>query len=175
MSTIETSAPSYDGNRLVSKPDAARYLGKSARTIEQYVTDGRLPAQYITGAHGLQAKFYHSDLIRLKEVLDTPTVRAVSSSSNGPSPPPADPTAVARITEFESGARLMGQLLKGRYEPPAPKRWMTLDQAADYSGLPTAVLRRAVRKKTLAAIRHLSRKDGSTFYVTRDAVDKMWP
>jgi hypothetical protein len=51
------------------------YTGKSKRTIQTCINNKRHAVTYVTGRHGRQAEFQAEEVLRLKEELDTPTVR----------------------------------------------------------------------------------------------------
>ncbi len=53
---------------------------------------------------------------------------------------PATTAPAVQERTFEDGARLMATILKSRELSAAPKPWLTLDEAAEYSGLPKAYL-----------------------------------
>ena len=60
----------------MNKREAAEFLGKSTRRIAEYVSRGKLKATYINGKTGKEAAFDPEELKRLKEEMETPSVRA---------------------------------------------------------------------------------------------------
>jgi hypothetical protein len=60
----------------MSKPEVCEYLGKSKRTIETFVSRGRLGVSYFAGANGKTAQFRRAEVEALDRELKTPVHRA---------------------------------------------------------------------------------------------------
>jgi hypothetical protein len=134
----------------MSKAEVARYLGKSERSVENYVAQDRLPVRYLNTSKGRTAIFDTHDVEHLKRDLETPMVVA-RPLVNGPDDPShfmrPEETAVARVPPAisidEHFARLLQSIVRAREEPPKP--WLTLDEAVAFSGLTRAWLLREAR------------------------------
>lgn len=61
----------------MNKKQAAEYLGKSPRSIADYVKQGKLKLVYLSGKNGKEASFALSDLEQLKTEMETPIPRVV--------------------------------------------------------------------------------------------------
>lgn len=91
--------------QYMSKREALEYLGKSSmRTLENYVKDGKLPAEYVEGATGKVLRFRREDLELLKAGAAQPWVRNTATAA--PAAPVIAPTAVATVARSEPDGRL---------------------------------------------------------------------
>lgn len=70
------------GGIMLSKKEAAEYLNISTRTLERYVSDGRLSVRYEESANGQVALFELDELNRLREEKQTPRIKPVSEPSD---------------------------------------------------------------------------------------------
>lgn len=139
------TAPFAPGITL-SKADAARAIGKSERTLEQYVHDGRIAVRYENTTRGRTAIFERADVERLKAELAVPQVRAVAAPQSSVATatvqreanPPRLDTAVRGAEDFIELVRTIRDA-----QPPPLLPWLTLDQASEASGLPKAFLSQA--------------------------------
>jgi predicted DNA-binding transcriptional regulator AlpA len=146
-------------NATLTKRDVIELLGKSKRTIDTYMADGRLPYDYVTGANGKQAAFSREDVERLKRELETPiraTPGAVAvTDSNRIEPYRADPQAIAGT---------IAAVLREALHAPAPVRpWLTLAEATQWSGLPASYLVRAAKEGKVKAL-NVARNGGRAFW-----------
>lgn len=66
---------------MLSKKEAAEYLGVSTRSLERYVSDGRLSVRYEESANGEVALFDPNELNQLREEKQTPRIKPVSEHS----------------------------------------------------------------------------------------------
>lgn len=147
---------STQSDRLITKKEACDLLDKSPRSLNQYMSSGKLSAHYITGAGGREARFDREEVERLRIEFDTPIDSATHREKLGLLPPPPtvsndahgnlhppsavslariDPEAVTTAAEAFAAA-----LRDGLRPESAPKPWLTLAEAAEYSGLPAAYL-----------------------------------
>jgi len=114
----------------MTKAEVCAYLGKSPRTIASYAADGRLPAHYIHGPNGREVRFARADVERMKRDNETPVVRPVPNG--GESTALARTNVVHRADDPFDLAYIFQRAAE--YAKPAPRLWLTLDEAADYSG-----------------------------------------
>ncbi len=68
-------------SKTLSKREVIQFLGRSKRTVETYIAEGRLPVSYVNGRNGKEAVFQRSDVERFKREMDTPMVRALAVSN----------------------------------------------------------------------------------------------
>ena len=126
----------------MTKREACEFLGKSARSVVDYVKAGRLSVEYVSGRTGRQAVFHRAEVERLKRDIETPLVRQGFA------------TLAARNDETENGvtdsrlirdaplaARSLAEMFRAALpQSPAPKPWLDLKGAVEYSGLPASYL-----------------------------------
>ncbi len=129
-----------------SKAEAAARLGVSARTVERYIDSGRLGSRQqhapgrkpvvVVDPAGLNALLAESAAVPASLVRSAPAAASPAAS--------AAPLAA------------LAELLASRLAPPAPaaplKPWLTLDEAAEYSGLPAPWLLAQARSGSLVAV-----------------------
>jgi excisionase family DNA binding protein len=127
----------------MSKPEVCEYLGKSKRTVETMVARGRLGIAYVQGANGKTAVFRRADVEALKREIDTPMHRATPAEP-APTQMSAPGALALRPAASDPFAGLAAHLAKlaAAFPSPAPTvgRWLTLDAAAEASGLPKSWL-----------------------------------
>jgi excisionase family DNA binding protein len=154
---MQPNAARLAPSKTLSKREVIDFLGKSKRTIETYIADGRLPCRYFNGPNGKQAEFDRADAERLKRDLDEPMVRAVTVKETAQNFTGAAVTKIASPVAAASAAgadrlqQLLAAVLEGRLVE-RPKPWLTLDEAAEYSGLPRAWLLVQARSGALRAV-----------------------
>jgi excisionase family DNA binding protein len=66
------------GGIVLSKKEAAEYLGVSPRTLERYVRDSKLSVRYEDSANGEVALFDPDELARLVEEKQIPRIKSAS-------------------------------------------------------------------------------------------------
>jgi excisionase family DNA binding protein len=88
---------------MLSKKEAAEYLGISSRTLERHVKDGKIGVRYQPGATNDVAMFDEQDLENFKNERQIPKVKPtfVQTSSELADQPPTDLTD--RITQSSGG------------------------------------------------------------------------
>ena len=124
----------------LTRAEACEQLGCSPRTLNRYVADGRIVSYYMRGASGQQeARFRPHEVAALKAELDVPAIRAVT--------PPAvqalATVAAPAIREIgDSVGAALAKIADAMRPAATAKPWLTLDEAAAYSGLPKAFLLR---------------------------------
>jgi excisionase family DNA binding protein len=127
-----TRAEILEGVTELTKREVIEYLGKSKRTVETMIAQGRLPAQYFNGPNGKQAAFARADVERLKGEIETPMVRPAARLEA------AVETAKSLAPLAEAIAAALRTALQA--DVPKPRAWLTLDEAVEYSGLPKSYL-----------------------------------
>jgi predicted DNA-binding transcriptional regulator AlpA len=154
-------------NPTLTKRDVIELLGKSKRTIDTYMADGRLPYDYVTGANGKQAAFSREDVERLKRELETP-IRATPGSTVARTPGAVVATDSSRIEPYRADpqaiAGTIAAVLREALHAPAPVRpWLTLHEAVAWSGLPASYLVRAAKEGKVKAL-NVARNGGRAFW-----------
>lgn len=135
------TAPAPATKPALSKAEAAEFIGVSPRTVSRLLAEGKLSAYYVKGDSGQrEIRISRSDAERAKAEIETPALLAV--------PAPAEQAlAKAAPALNELGASLSASL-GGALERIAdalrpaepPKPWLTLAEAAEFSGLPASWL-----------------------------------
>jgi predicted DNA-binding transcriptional regulator AlpA len=147
-----TNAP----NATLTKRDVVALLGKSKRSVDTYMADGRLPYEYVSTPNGRTAAFQRADVERLKRDLEMP-LRG-NRNEVAVTPPqrvPVDPQAVAGT---------IAAVLREALHAPAPVRpWLTLHEAVAWSGLPATYLVRAAKEGKVKAL-NVARNGGRAFW-----------
>lgn len=167
----------------MTKREVVEYLGKSKRTIETYIADGRLRARYFNGTNGKQAIFDRRSVEEFKREMEAVWVPVVKEGDRKPPVTGANgflAAKLARIEEAVTGTGNAGStalapieaaqslaplaqaiaaaLREGQRGAPEPKPWLTLPEAAQYSGLPAHWL---VAQARLGGIRAVNVGTGS--------------
>ena len=126
----------------MTKAEVQEFLGKSKRSVETYVSDGRLPAKYFNGPNGKTAIFERADVEAFKRSAD----EVWEPNGHGTANPGSMAVVPARgaVPAADMFAGLAEHLarLSAAYPPPVPVlgTWATLDDAAKQSGLPKSYL-----------------------------------
>lgn len=146
----------------MNRKEAAQFLGVSEKTVSRYVSGGRLKASRVRGALDVSIE----DLEALKEAIETPQPVPQKSETGQDSSvlvplkssPKSDPSnlvfdALARLLARELAQgdtpRQEGQSQPSHGVPISEKLLLTLDEAAELSGLSAARLRAAIGEGTL--------------------------
>lgn len=66
---------------MLTKKEAAEYLGVSPRTLERYVKEGKVSVRYETSSNGEMALFDQEELAELAEDRQTPRIRPAVGDS----------------------------------------------------------------------------------------------
>jgi hypothetical protein len=94
-------------------------------------------------------------------ILSPATVKIITADVLHPVPMPTanSDSAIVKKTHRDTGimpqadiAPLLQALIRPRFEPPS-KPWLTVPEAAEWSGLPENLLRKALKEKALAGIK----------------------
>lgn len=143
---------------LKSKREAAELLGVSTRGVERAVRRGHLNVQYRDSKHGKKAWFRAIDLDRYKRQQQTREPLGFTSGIPGQPPGPHVGTLIPMV-EIEPRHRKA----RGRDTVPVADRLtLTLDEAAQLSGLPRSFMAQSIRSGKLYSI-----KIGRSHYVKR--------
>jgi hypothetical protein len=172
----------------MTKAEAAAFLGKSERRVAQYMHDGKIRVTYIDSRHGRLATLNREDIERLNREIKSPGTRVgspaspISNDISGHTADPGSPgsTALARIEPAASSSMAMvafAEALKGMMQGvapaapvAAPKPFMSLAEAVDYSGLPKRLITCLIRAGALPAFRH-----AGTWFLKRTDLDALKP
>lgn len=125
----------------MSKPEVCEYLGKSKRTVETFISKGRLGVGYFQGPNGKTAVFNRSEVEALKLDIDTPMYRAVPADTAIPGSMALVPAPADQRTDPISDAILLS-LLRGvpAAQPTMPGPFVGLADAVAISGMPASWL-----------------------------------
>ena len=138
----------------MTKREVCAHLGKSKRTVETYISDGRLPCEYVNGPNGKQLSFRAEDVERMKRDIDMPIARTPPVCTDTATPVPS--TALAYRADSDPFAGLAAHLARlgaaFPSKPPALKPYVTLAEAVEYSGLPAAFLISQAREGSIDAV-----------------------
>ena len=169
------TAAAKPATELMTKREVCDALGKSMRTVSEYMAKGKLPVQYVSGTNGRQAFFKSEDVQRLKGEFETPLVKVVPAGKESISPAVSNDAgggALAFVRNPPPGASdasVVAAFKAAMYERPAePKPFMDIEAASLYSGLPERLLRRLIRQSRLPAERL-----GWSLYVKRSDLDHL--
>jgi hypothetical protein len=140
----------------MSKVEVIEYLGKSKRTVETFVSKGRLGVSYFEGPNGKTAIFQREEVEALKRDIDTPTYRATPETATsrqgfahfGPTPPSRPALVSAPSASGGSlGVTDLAMIFARAAEyakPPAPVTmpgpFVGLAEAVELSGMPASWL-----------------------------------
>jgi uncharacterized protein YodC (DUF2158 family) len=135
---------------MLTKREVVVRLGKSKRTVETYIADGRLNCHYVNGPNGKQAAFHEEDVERLKTELDTPMVRAVHDHALVPVA-----QAIAPRDPFEGLAAHLAKLAALFPAPPkALPAYVTLHVALQITGLSATTIKELAGRNRVATHRY---------------------
>lgn len=155
--------PASDFSDWLTKQQAAEALGVSTKTLEQWAQRGRLQqASWKRPGGGARITVYHpADVARLRQerqpgapAFVVPAVPAAAGNGRA-----AEPTALAApLPPVEEILRaLVGAVVRAASEKSEKSEntrlFLTLDEAAEASGLPRAYLRRLIAEGKLEAIK----------------------
>jgi excisionase family DNA binding protein len=135
-----------------TRQEAADYLGVSTKTISKYVKQGKLSARYEKGPTGEALFLDKGEVEALKETQAQVAYKPATQA-------PAIPTPAHLPVETGTTERILEALAKALTQngPPPSKLLLTIDEAAQVSGLPRSNLRAAIGESRLPAV-HVSRR-----------------
>jgi hypothetical protein len=143
--------------QLLDKHQAAKRLGVHWRTVLLFAKDGKLQSESVRDSktNQMTMKFPVDAVERLRKERAAPVVniKPVEKPETG-----APKTALQRIQprgEVDAAVLLnrVFERLVMEPHPPAPKPWLNLQEASEYSGLSARLLRLLVRRGELPALR----------------------
>jgi excisionase family DNA binding protein len=138
---------------LKSKREAARDLGLSTRGIERAVRRGQLTVLYRDSKHGKTAWFSPHQLGQYKELQEAR--KSVGFTSGIPGRPPGNGPMVGTLipmVEMES-RRQMERRRGANPVPVADRLTLSLEEAAQLSGLPRTFIVKNIHDGKLKAVR----------------------
>lgn len=138
----------------IPKAEAAQMLGVSTREIERKAAAGRIQMKKVRlpGDKTDRAVYLTDDIDRVKQEREAGAMQL--TVAQGHALPSAVPAWLAAV-------------LQPRTEP-INKAWLTLDEAAAYSGLPAPEISRLVRGLNVHAIGH----GHKTWRIQRESLDE---
>jgi hypothetical protein len=139
------------GESELNKKEASEFLGKSSRSVADYVAQGRLKVVYVAGKNGKEASFDPAELKRFKEEMETPVVRGTVSAENGSKVP-------AIRSEQSNQLAALVQALSQQSGGGLPslteldvKPILSLAEVQRFTGIPRQRLMEAIKAKKLKA------------------------
>lgn len=126
----------------MTKREVIEYLGKSKRTIETYIGDGRLPVRYCNGPNGKAAIFDRANVEAFKLELAAiwEPARRPATAEGGTALTPISPRQLAPIAPSFDAAAIRSAITEA-ITSTRVKPWLGIDDAARFSGLPKSWLR----------------------------------
>lgn len=141
----------------MNKREVCEYLGKSKRSVETYISSGRLTAKYFNGPNGKTTVFDRADVAAFKDRMSETYDPVIKDPAGALALVKAQPVAVA------PPARVFEPLPPAAHQPPAAptprvKPWLTLEEAEAFSGLTARwLLTQAESAKPLVTVRDMGR------------------
>jgi excisionase family DNA binding protein len=144
---------------MVSKKEAAEYLGVSTRAVERYTASGKLPCIYTQGKFGKEANYNQEDLEKFKGELQTPTYQPeiLDPPTSSDTIPPPDSAPLSRVSggenlllDYEERFLVALENLANR-TPVSEKLLLSLKEAQKLTGLSREFLREAIKLEKLQA------------------------
>jgi hypothetical protein len=142
----------------MNKKETAASLGITTRTLERHMSAGRITYSMRAGATGKEAFFEPAEVERFGVELNGETISPAVVREAATSPD-EQPRQLARLPDAQaaqqfaallaSGVResmreIVAELVAGDSLPQAPAVWLTIEQAADWLGLPRAAITKAL-------------------------------
>jgi predicted DNA-binding protein (UPF0251 family) len=142
----------------MNKKETADALGITTRTLERHMSAGRVAYDMRKGKTGEAAFFEPAEVERFRTELNTPTIpgkvqeatQALATTSH---------VEARQLVARREGQQLAALMASGVREamreivselsiseslPPAPSVWLTIEQAAEWLGLPRNAVQRAL-------------------------------
>lgn len=133
----------------LSKPEAAKRLGKTPRRVDQLIAEGKLRGRKVPGDAGRDITEVHAGSIE----AFLGRREAVRQTGSGSLVKRLEHLAVARREEIETSTPSVSSA------PPAAHLFLTLAEASAYSGRPEGELLELIRSGELPARRVKCRRD----------------
>ena len=175
--TTTTTAITTPYDRWITLDAAAKYLGYSKRMIERFCKARLLVTIYGRPADARQkTRLVDPDQVAsLKDQITTGEVSLKYNKSKQlvrqkPVPVTANAVDLRRVAKtMQKSSQLT------RYTQTSDDPWLTVEEAATYSRLPAAYLRRCIDGNELDARNVLDRTDRFSWRIKRSAVDGLPP
>jgi hypothetical protein len=159
------AAPTQTNDEWITKEEAAKMLGVSTRQIERLAARGLIQRRYIKPGKGNR---YGQTQVQGAAVLTMTKERQAAmrgDSGDGSTrvavaPAARSQTALATNAQADFFTGLAAHLAKlsAAFPPPAKNPWLTLDEAAEFSGLTKAwLLEQAASVVPMLAIRDMGK------------------
>jgi len=148
MSDMATPQTQHD--EWIDSEKACKILGLKLRAFQRKVQSGFVRRQILppSADHNRQQALYSlEDVMNLKESKDNGASFAVAHTS-APLAAIAPTTAIALRDLQQTALQALARSVQQETKPP-DKPWLTLKEAADYSGLPEHWLRRRCKESAL--------------------------
>ena len=126
----------------MTRTEAAKYLGVSPRSINNYVKRGELSVKYINGKYGQEAQFKQSDLDAFRKAKEIPTFKP-SNPDNLPIPRGKINNQSLALASPRNRPLLITEI--------AAKPLLKLDEVALLTGLSKNFLRNQIQEGKLRA------------------------
>ena len=142
----------------VPKAKAAEMLGVSTREIERKAAAGRIRTQKVRlpGDKNDKAVYAVGDITTVKDQREAAALQLTVGP--GQAAPHALPSVVAALTA----------VLQQTAPPRVERAWLTLDEAATYSGLPASEIARLIRERQVYAMG----RGHVTWRIQRESLDE---
>ena len=167
QNNLQTSNNPAGSVGWISKSEAARLLDKSERTVLAMAADGRIQAkQEKDPTHGQKVTLFHAgDVARLAEGLTTSVSLQVGTQAIANLP--------ARLSDSEVVAQFKRAMFDGGAAVDRPlKPWLTINEAAEYSGLPASTVRALIDAGQLPSL-DCGPRPGGRYRVKRADLDSI--
>lgn len=142
----------------MNKREAAAAVGVSTKTLERFVTEGKLHPKKVHGPTGLQNEFDEAEIEALARERATPISEARPAVERQAEKRQEQTQAIMRRNSGNTDAlAMLAQLIRPTGKPGAPavaiesKVFLTVKEAAALSGLGVSHLEDAVKRKKLKA------------------------
>lgn len=140
---------------------AAEYIGASTRKLRRLAHDGEIRRQHIPPAPG---RPYQSMVYNAEDVI---AYKARASAGDSPDGTPFVSPA-ASYAPASALPQALELLAKSLAPPPRVKRWLTLDEAIEYSGLPRGYLLKSARAAVCAFALNVGTHERPRYRFDRD-------
>jgi len=173
-----------DYSTWITKPDAAAAIGVSTKQIERWAQDGMLQtAKYKRPDGGTPIRVYHpaevEKLAKERNPDTEPFVVPPEKPAGNGAGAVRQPLSADRFLQLLASAMATSQTSETRLiDAPSETSqtclplWLTVDQAAAYSGLPASALRFLIDKGELKA-RYVGVRRGGQWRICKAALEEL--
>lgn len=137
----------------MNKQDAADYLNISVRTLQRLTTDGKISVGEVRGRTGMVTDYTTEDLDRYKQAEAEREANPPAKDATRYVRPHVIPSDTALTSSSEvlqragnipDGAMLVSMLMEAANAPHAPRMLLSVKDAAEFSGLSSSRIVRAI-------------------------------